>query len=248
MKTFGVICFYIFGFVLINTLFAQNALELYYKGIEAYNNDDYDQALNYFVASMENEPPDSIKYYIYICSGDICDEFNNYDDAIQFYTFALTLCPTCYPAYNYRGIDYCYVKDYENAERDFLKMLEYIQDDPAIYNNLGYVNNLSKNYNKAVKYLSEAIRIKPNYILAFLNRGYSYSNLNDKEKATSDFTIGIFLEPDNPSQYYMRGEGLYFLKKYKEAIIDWKEAIELNPDYENELRGKIKKAEQLLKK
>ena len=56
----------------------------------------------------------------------------------------------------------------------------------------------------------------------------------------TDYSKAIQQEPDNYDIYYNRGYANFRLKNYDEAIADWQKAIELNPEYESELNGKIK--------
>ena len=64
----------------------------------------------------------------------------------------------------------------------------------------------------------------------YYNRGNTYSNLKDYEKAVNDYNRAIELNPNNASYYNNRGIGYYSLKDYEKAINDYSRAIELNPN------------------
>ena len=51
-----------------------------------------------------------------------------------------------------------------------------------------------------------------------------------------DFTKAIELNPNNAEVYIVRGGINDVLQKYDESLQDLEKAIELNPDYESELR------------
>jgi tetratricopeptide (TPR) repeat protein len=67
--------------------------------------------------------------------------------------------------------------------------------------------------------------------LAAFNRGLGHYNKKDFEKAISDYTEAISLNPNYALAYYNRGVAHNEKKEYTEATSDYTEAIRLNPDY-----------------
>ena len=78
---------------------------------------------------------------------------------------------------------------------------------------------------------SEALRLKPDYAIAYNNRGIAYSKSGDLRKALLDFTEAISLEPEFAEFYNYRGLAYHNQQDYHNAILDYTEAIELAPDY-----------------
>src|SRR5262249_21929950 len=60
-------------------------------------------------------------------------------------------------------------------------------------------------YDRAIADYSEAIRLNPQYALAFDNRGNAYWNKADYDRALSDYNEAIRLDPKYASAYYNRG-------------------------------------------
>lgn len=85
---------------------------------------------------------------------------------------------------------------------------------------------------KAIEYLSEAIRLKPDYADAYHRRGFAYALLGQYQRALTDYDKTIHLKPDSSYAYRSRGIAYGNLKQYQSAIRDFDEAIRLKPDYE----------------
>ena len=58
---------------------------------------------------------------------------------------------------------------------------------------------------KAIEYLNEAIRLKPDYAAAYSNRGTAYFNLGQYQRAIQDLDTAIRLKPDDADAYENRG-------------------------------------------
>ncbi len=61
-----------------------------------------------------------------------------------------------------------------------------------------------KNYMEAIDAYTEAIRLNPDYMIAYNNRGYTYDNQCEYEKAIADYTEAIALKPNYKKAYLNR--------------------------------------------
>ena len=84
---------------------------------------------------------------------------------------------------------------------------------------------------KAIEYLNNAIKLKPDYVEAYNNRGLAYFNFGQYQRAIEDYNKALRLKPDFAKAYYTRGSAYRYLGKYQRAIEDYNEAIRLKPDY-----------------
>jgi tetratricopeptide (TPR) repeat protein len=84
---------------------------------------------------------------------------------------------------------------------------------------------------KAIEYLSEAIRLDPNYVFAYNNRGIAYGNLNQFDRAIADYDQTIRLDPNSALAYGNRGNAYRALKQFDRAIADYDHAIRLDPNF-----------------
>jgi len=83
---------------------------------------------------------------------------------------------------------------------------------------------------KAIEYLNEAIKLKPDYAEAYNNRGNIYNSLGQYQRAIEDLDEAIRLKPDFAMTYNNRGANYNNLGQYQRAIEDFNETIRLKPD------------------
>ena len=84
---------------------------------------------------------------------------------------------------------------------------------------------------KVIKYLSEAIRLDPNYASAYNNRGNAYGDLKQFDRAIADYDQAIRLDPNVADAYNNRGYAYRDLKQFYRAIADYDQAIRLDPNF-----------------
>ena len=91
----------------------------------------------------------------------------------------------------------------------------------------------------------EAIRLKPDYAGAYINRGATKAELGQHEAAVSDYDEAIHLNLDHAEAYYNRGVSKIALNLKDEGRKDFETALELA---RNANDAKIEaQAEQLLR-
>ncbi|MBI1916608.1 MAG: tetratricopeptide repeat protein [Planctomycetes bacterium] len=99
----------------------------------------------------------------------------------------------------------------------------------AAFGNRGNAYLHKKEYDKAIKDFTEAIR-DPKFATAFGNRGNAYLHKKEYDKAIKDFTEVIRLDPKNALTFLNRGYAYQQRKEYDKAIKDYTEAIRLDPN------------------
>ncbi|KAJ4965889.1 hypothetical protein NE237_017738 [Protea cynaroides] len=100
-----------------------------------------------------------------------------------------------------------------------------------------------KQWNKAVNYYCEAIKLNGNNATYYCNRAAAYLELGCFQQAEADCTRAILLDKKNVKAYLRRGTAREMLFCYKEAIQDFKHALVLEPQ-----NKAAKLAEERLKK
>jgi tetratricopeptide (TPR) repeat protein len=80
---------------------------------------------------------------------------------------------------------------------------------------------------------SQAIRLKPDFAEAYINRGYALAAKGDHDGALKDYTEAIRLKPDFAEAYNNRGIAHDEKGDFDGAIEDYTEAIRLKPDNAN---------------
>ncbi len=94
-----------------------------------------------------------------------------------------------------------------------------------------FINRKWTNPGKAIACLTEAIRLKPDYVDAYTMRGYIYkSGLSQYQRAIEDYNMAINLKPDYVDAYHFRAEAYCLSGQYQQAIQDYSMAVHLKPD------------------
>ena len=87
------------------------------------------------------------------------------------------------------------------------------------------------NLDQAIADYTEAIRLKPDFFAAYLNRGTAQRKKGEVDPAIADYTKAIQLKADLYDAYTLRG--ICYGKKglYEEAVADYTKALEKKPHY-----------------
>ncbi|HNW88397.1 MAG TPA: tetratricopeptide repeat protein [Bacteroidales bacterium] len=127
-------------------------------------------------------------------------------------------------------------KNGEVLMRDLTRVYPYL---PFAYNNLGYFYyHWEKDYDKALKEFSTAIKNDSLYYQAWSNRGVVYNNLEKHEEAVRDFTVCLGLNPEDNDGLIGKANSLSALLRFNEAL----------PFYDHYLQKKPTDANAILKR
>ena len=97
-----------------------------------------------------------------------------------------------------------------------------------------YIRNGNDHYDKgeyelAIDYYTQAIKLEVNNRNAYNCRGNAYYAMRNYDKAIEDYTRAIDLNPGDAGGFFIRGSVYYDKGEYDPAITDFTEAIQLNP-------------------
>jgi len=84
------------------------------------------------------------------------------------------------------------------------------------------------NYEEAQKYFTEAIELDSNNHVLYSNRSGAYAAVKNYELALEDAEKTIEKKPDWPKGYSRKGAALHGLEKYEEAIVAYKQGLQLD--------------------
>jgi len=85
-------------------------------------------------------------------------------------------------------------------------------------------------YDTALARFTEAIRLDPKYVPAYVNRGDIYKNKGDYDKAIADYDESIQLDPGHVPAYINRGLAYATMHRDDKAMADYNQAIQLDPN------------------
>ncbi len=112
---------------------------------------------------------------------------------------------------------------------------------------LGVIAIQSRQPDKAVQLLDEAVRVNPDAAAAHNNRGKALKDLDRLDEALASYDRALALQPDYAEAHFNRGLTLLALRRADAALADFDAALSLKPDYPDALfqRGNILLAQGL---
>jgi tetratricopeptide (TPR) repeat protein/S1-C subfamily serine protease len=135
--------------------------------------------------------------------------------AIPIHTF-MSLIAQVEPALGFQPVAAVVVPSQQTADDVFLQGV-----DKAIAGKL----------QEAITDFDQAIRLNPNFAVAYYSRGSTRRELGDKKGAITDFDQAIRLNPNDAGFYSNRGVVRNDLGDKKGAIADYTQAIRLDPNF-----------------
>jgi tetratricopeptide (TPR) repeat protein len=84
---------------------------------------------------------------------------------------------------------------------------------------------------QAIADYTEAIQLKPDFILAFLNRGTAHRKKGEFDLAIADYSKAIQLRADLYDAYTLRGICYARKGQFEEAVADYTKALKKKPHY-----------------
>jgi tetratricopeptide (TPR) repeat protein/arylsulfatase A-like enzyme len=121
-------------------------------------------------------------------------------------------------------------KKYDEARSLLERAHEMWGQNHLAYLNLGIISRKQGNLEGAVKYLSEAIRLKPDEHEAHQQLGDTFVMLGEYGKAIVHFEEALQINPENIQTLNNLGILLYTLGKYDEAVAQLEQVLEIDPD------------------
>jgi len=89
----------------------------------------------------------------------------------------------------------------------------------------------SKQYEEALAASEQALRLDPNYAIAYHNKGTALYDLERYEEALAAFEQALRLDPNYALAYNGKGAALADLKRDEEALAAYEHVLRLNPSY-----------------
>ena len=177
----------------------------------------------------------SDSYQLYYNAGFILLLQGSYKEALNVFDNAISLQPTFYRSYLWKGAALDGLKRYEEAIISYTKAMEEAKKDNQKQDSFLYFQralaykNQGK-YPEAIADYTQAIKINPNDALAYNNRGLAYQNQEKYPEAIADYTQAIKLNPNLALAYNNRGIAYSNQGKLDDAIADYNQAIKINPN------------------
>ncbi len=137
-----------------------------------------------------------------------------------------------------RGIVLERSKNWDRAEADFLKALEFDPDQALVLNYLGYSwVDQGKHLDRAKEMIHKAVNLRPNdgYIIDSL--GWAYFRLGEFANSAKEMERAVELKPEDPILNDHLGDALWRVGRKIEARFQWQRVLTLAPD--DDLRSQV---------
>ena len=128
------------------------------------------------------------------------------------------------------GLNLIQNKEFEQAEKKFLKSLELIPDRESVLNNLSSAEIKLGKYQNAKKSATRVVELNKNNAVAWMNLGVIEQELNNFKISINCFNKAIEIDPLYFHAYNNKGILLCEVGQYQGAIINFDKALELKPD------------------
>ncbi|XP_059375921.1 uncharacterized protein ttc6 isoform X2 [Carassius carassius] len=142
-------------------------------------------------------------------------------------------------AFLHRGQVYMTLRRWRQAMADFeavIKLDSHSRFAAVAHVSLGLICmlNMGRQY-EAIRRFSNALKVDPTYVKAYVCRARAYFNVNNLSRAVKDLTRAIHIKPDAYDLHILRGKYLYEMKQFDLATLcirytaEMKTALGLSP-------------------
>ncbi|MCK4806500.1 MAG: tetratricopeptide repeat protein [Candidatus Aegiribacteria sp.] len=143
-------------------------------------------------------------------------------DALEYSNRGMELNPTDENFYKVAGAAYMRLGDFDSALYVFERTYEVIM---TFHNGIDPQGSPVQNIVDLIDELREISEMDRNSSEYFYARGYQYSELDEFEKATEEFSEAVRLDPDFEDAYYMRGLSCMRTGDTEQAMADMETVI-----------------------
>jgi len=210
------------------------------RGIgEAYmQQGDYTTALRELLKAEQLDPKD---HFVHNDLGLAYMAKKKMPEAISHFKKAIELKPSYTPARNNLGGAYLAVEEWDAAIatlREITKEALYATPQLPL-SNLGFAYFNKRDYNTALNYYREALKLQPDMVNALVGSGRTYLALNQGRQALRFLDRALQLSPKTPEIHYYLAEAYLATGQTAQARASYETVIDLAP-HESDLTLKAK--------
>ena len=204
------------------------AKQLFLDGLDLIKNNEFEQAENKFLKSLELVP-DRESVLNNLSSAQI--KLGKYQEAKKSAARVTELNKNNAVAWMNLGVIEQELNNYESSINYFNKA---IKIDPLyfhVYNNKGILLCEVGQYQEAIINFDKAIELQPDLFEAILNKADAFKELKNFDEALKGIDKALKIKNLAPEIWVKKGDILHNMKRFKEAIQAFDQAIKLNKNY-----------------
>ncbi|MEL6863330.1 MAG: tetratricopeptide repeat protein [Bacteroidota bacterium] len=122
---------------------------------------------------------------------------------------------------------------WENGGTLWTNVLKYYKDVALPHGNRGHYYRGLKQFDKAIRDYSEAIRLAPGKAAPYNSLGKTYFDSGNAQQAVFNYNKAIEIEPEEAEFHVNRGAAYGMLNQYDKALADLDEAERIDPEFKN---------------
>jgi len=196
-----------------------------------YQSGQVDDAVESLV-SLSEVRPDSV--LVFSSLGDMLRREERYEEAAEAYTIAIDLIDEVEARHwvllYTRAISYERMGEWELAEPEFRRTLEFVPDEPQVLNYLGYsLIEKRTNLDEALDMIERAVEGEPDSGYITDSLGWAYYRLGRYEEALPVMERAVELLPRDPILNDHLGDVYWAVGRTREARFQWRRALSFAP-------------------
>ena len=115
------------------------------------------------------------------------------------------------------------------AEEIFMKVLGLDSQNFSALFSMGNIEHFRGNMQKALEYYDKAMKVRPDFPQLWYNRGVVFQSMNRLEEALEHYDQALALDPGYHDVRLNRGWVLAEMKRHKDALLNYEELIRVDP-------------------
>lgn len=176
--------------------------------------------------------PDSVLVYSQL--GDLLRREERYEEAVQAYTSAIDLIDEIEARHwvllYTRAISLERMGEFERAEPEFRRVLEFVPDEPQVLNYLGYsLIEARRNLDEALEMIERAVKGDPESGYITDSLGWAFFRLGRYDEAVPVMERAVELMPNDPILNDHLGDVYWAVGRHREARFQWRRALSFAP-------------------
>ncbi len=192
---------------------------------------DYEKAIGIYSQAIDKMPGFAPLYSLL---GDVYRAVGKHEEAIVEYKMARWIDSLCFSAYSGLVQAYEEMGDYDNAITTYKKFISIHPNSAVLHSNVANLYFMKGEIEQAISHYQSAITLNPKHdwtSLVAQTLGYIQQNVTKNvQAAISSFHIAHLLAPKEIDIYVSLGSAFYDAEDYKNALIVYRRALELEPN------------------
>ncbi len=197
------------------------------SGDAKYISGKFDEAIEYYDQVLG---VDTLNEYVWSSKGATLLKLGLWAEAIDCFDKAIDLDPDISLAYSGKGLALTYLKRYSEALESHEKAIESGRS-PIGWNNKGNtLLRMGARVDEALLCYENALKVNPEYEVAWFNKGKAEMKLGRYEAAAESFTRAVDIKPEFSDAWFQKGKALVSTGASEEkALFCYDTAIQLKP-------------------